>query len=72
LELALCQTAILFKSTQALYAICAEIGERLLEQRGQSIPPGLPKLVERLPELDQHDAPSIAALNATGTTRRFE
>jgi hypothetical protein len=44
------------------YAICAEIGERLrLELNvSQSIPPGLSKLVERLRELDQHDAPSIA------------
>jgi hypothetical protein len=44
------------------YAICAEIGERLrLELNvNQPMPPGLSKLLERLSELDQHDAPSIA------------
>jgi len=44
------------------YAICAEIGERLrLELNvNQPMPPRLSKLLERLPELDQHDAPSIA------------
>jgi hypothetical protein len=44
------------------YAICSEIGERLrLELKvSQPMSPGLSKLVERLPELDQHDAPSVA------------
>jgi hypothetical protein len=44
------------------YAICAEIGERLRFELNVSEPmsPGLSKLVERLPELDHHDAPSIA------------
>jgi hypothetical protein len=44
------------------YAICAEIGERLRFELKVSEPmsPGLSKLVERLPELDHYDAPSIA------------
>jgi hypothetical protein len=42
-------------------AICAEIGERLRFEwnESQPLPPRLSVLMERLQELDQHDAPSI-------------
>jgi hypothetical protein len=47
---------------QHSYAICAEIGERLRLELNVSrpLPLSLSKLVERLPELDQHNVPSIA------------
>ena len=42
-------------------AICAEIGDRLRVALGQADPisPDLSRLIARLGELDEHDAPSI-------------